>query len=66
MKDFLARVLTPAQRSEWGRLLAAHRRRVQVTCPECGAPVEGTVRRRYCSPACRLRAARQRQRARPA
>lgn len=44
------------------RLSAARRRRVQTTCAVCGREMEGTVRRRYCSAACKLRAVRQRHR----
>jgi hypothetical protein len=43
------------------RLSAARRRRVTIDCVICGRGVTGTVRRRYCSVACKLRAARQRR-----
>ncbi len=45
------------------RLSASRRRRVRTTCAVCGREVEGTTRRRYCSNACKLRAARQQHRA---
>jgi len=32
-----------------------------IVCETCGAPVEGTKRRRYCSDLCRVRAFRQRE-----
>jgi hypothetical protein len=47
-----------------GRYYAARRRIVTTTCGVCGAPVTGTVRRRYCSNRCQVRAHRARVRAR--
>lgn len=44
-----------------GRLRAARRRRVAKTCPVRGTPFEGVARRRDCSAACRVRAARGRE-----
>jgi hypothetical protein len=41
------------------RALGAHRRRVTTQCEVCGKAIEGTVRRRYCSGACKVRAFRQ-------
>ncbi len=32
-----------------------------IVCETCGAPVEGTKRRRYCSDLCRVRAFRERE-----
>lgn len=44
------------------RLSAQRRRRVVAACAVCGLAIEGTVRRRYCSAVCKLRAQRQRLR----
>jgi hypothetical protein len=51
--------------SRAGRELAAHRRLVAVTCPECGTQFEATVRRRYCSNTCNVRAWRRERRESP-
>ena len=40
------------------RLHAARRRQFAKHCPVCGTAFEGIARRRYCSAACRVRAAR--------
>ena len=66
MKDFLERVLTPEQRAEWGRMLAAQRKPRAIACATCGREVVGTDRRRYCSDYCRVKAQRQRRRAQQA
>ena len=50
------------QASTAARELAAMRRRVTKACVECGALMEGTARRRYCSGRCALRASRGRRR----
>src|SRR6266540_1757491 len=39
-------------RSEIARLLAAGRKRRQITCAVCGAKVEGFGKQRYCSKKC--------------
>ncbi len=59
MKDLEA--LRAALR-EAGRFFAALRRRVQGRCEVCGAPFEGTVRRKYCSNRCASRVYRARHR----
>ena len=46
---------------EFGRRNAARRRIVERTCEVCGQPTSGTLKRRYCSNACRNRASRQRR-----
>ena len=46
--------------SQAARLSAGRRRRVKTACALCQRPIEGTVRRRYCCAACKLRAARKR------
>jgi hypothetical protein len=51
--------MQPGNSSEAGRLLAAQRRIVLVTCEECGGQFQGTTRRRYCSNACNVRAWRR-------
>jgi CheY-like chemotaxis protein len=43
-----------------GRLLAARRVRHETRCEECGAPIEATRRRRFCSGTCSVRAWRRR------
>jgi endogenous inhibitor of DNA gyrase (YacG/DUF329 family) len=48
------------------RALQALRRRVEVTCSICGTAFEATPRRMYCSPACKQKAVRERQRAQKA
>lgn len=48
---------------EAARLSAGRRRRVTRACSVCGKLMEGTVRRRFCSDACKLRAQRQKVRA---
>lgn len=45
----------------FGRLNAAKRRIVELTCAVCGTPIAGTLKRRYCSNRCAVRAFRQRQ-----
>ncbi len=50
-------------RSEVGRALAALRRRVEQTCPVCRKQYAGAAHKRYCSPACRQRAYRERHEA---
>lgn len=47
-----------------GRLRASRRRRGVKACAVCGTPFEGIARKRYCSDACRVRAARSRAAAR--
>ena len=42
-----------------GRRFAALRRIVRKSCRICGREMSGTVRRLYCSNACRVRASRQ-------
>lgn len=42
--------------AEIARAIAAQRRRVSVTCATCGEVFEGTVRARYCSTNCRVKA----------
>jgi hypothetical protein len=49
--------------SEAARILASQRRRELVTCEECGKPFEATVRGRYCSNTCNVRAWRRHRRA---
>ena len=56
--------LSPALRAELaalGRMGAASRERGPVTCAVCRATVQGIAIRRYCSNACRSRAARRRR-----
>jgi hypothetical protein len=43
--------------------LVSLRRIVDGTCLVCRAPIRGTVRRRYCSNACKMRAKGQRKKA---
>lgn len=43
------------------RLRAARRRRTARQCDVCGTSFEGIAQRRYCSDACRVRAARVRE-----
>jgi hypothetical protein len=45
--------------SHAARQLAAQRRRVVVTCSECGTQFTATSRRRYCSNTCNVRAWRR-------
>jgi len=45
-----------------GALIAAQRKQITRPCAVCGAVVTGTAKRRYCSNACKLRAARERKR----
>jgi hypothetical protein len=54
------------QVSELARALAAQRRQVSEVCAVCGKTFTATVRRRYCTPACRQAAVRQRRRVREA
>jgi hypothetical protein len=42
----------------FARALAARRRIVEGVCEVCGAPIQGTSKKRYCGNACRLRARR--------
>ena len=51
--------------SEAGRRIAAQRRKVATICLFCGESIEGTTRRRYCTPSHRALAAQYRQRGRP-
>ena len=53
-----------ADASAAGRALAARRRRSDRACLACGTVVSGTARMRYCSPACRVKAAYYRSRGR--
>lgn len=48
--------------AEIGRALAARRRLVKLRCESCGLEIEGARTRRFCTNACRMRAARQRTR----
>ena len=50
-------------RSEAGRNLVALRRRTEGVCELCGRTFQGIVLRRFCSPACRQKALRQRRNA---
>jgi hypothetical protein len=54
-------MVSKRERSEIGRLLASLRPRVRVRCAYCGKTVTGSRRRRYCSPACRQAAYRERK-----
>ena len=49
---------------EAGRIRARRRLRVAKTCAVCGKPFEGIAQARYCSDACRMAAARERNAAR--
>jgi hypothetical protein len=62
MEDLL-RLNLPELARQVGRYYAARRRIVTTTCGVCGTPVTGTVRRRYCSNRCQVRAHRARVRA---
>ena len=55
-------MLSKRERSEIGRRLASLKARVRVRCVYCGKMVTGSKKRRYCSPACRQEAYRQRLR----
>src|SRR5437773_488189 len=48
--------------AEIGRALAARRSQVAGSCESCGAEMFGSRTRRFCSNACRMRAARARDR----
>jgi hypothetical protein len=50
---------------EAGRQIAAHRQIVTTRCEVCGKEITGTLKRRYCSNACRVRAFRQRHQPAP-
>ncbi len=63
MKELFDQLLTPEQQAEWGRRLAAQRKPHTGRCQLCDRPIAGTVRKRYCSDYCRVKAGRQRQRA---
>ena len=45
-----------------GRRGAASRRIVERTCAVCGVPIQGIMKRRYCSNTCAVRAHRERRR----
>src|SRR5438067_1331663 len=47
--------------TQMARALAARRRTVTKLCESCGTEIIGVVTRRFCSAACRLRAARKRR-----
>lgn len=52
---------TSTELSELGRRLQAARRIVESSCEVCGKSIRGTTRARYCSPAHRQLAYRQRR-----
>jgi len=52
--------LTPEMRAFYSEA-SRRRRRVRVPCVVCGAEIEGTTRRRYCSARCSQRAYRERR-----
>lgn len=62
VREGLLRVVEKYYRPATMRELAARRRIVSSTCAQCGTPITGTKRRRYCSDACKLRASRARAR----
>lgn len=50
--------------SEAARMMAAKRRQISTRCLFCGELIEGTTRRRYCTPSHRAMAAQYRQQGR--
>jgi hypothetical protein len=53
--------MNDTSKQQAARTLAAGRRTAEAVCMECGTPMTGTARRRYCSPACGQRALRRRK-----
>jgi hypothetical protein len=54
---------TKGERSEIGRMLQSLRKRSRRPCAVCGQTMTATVRRRYCSAACKQRRYRERKKA---
>jgi hypothetical protein len=62
MRRKMTVMMGPAEREQAavaGRLLAARRRQIERPCEECGRPIVGTSRRRFCADTCAARARRE-------